>query len=67
MSEAKKDFLCGPGKQELYEGSGVFISTVEIQNIHIEAGKRPTEVLNKLVGFFFTSKPWHPKEEASTQ
>ena len=37
----------------LYEGSGVYISKVEIQNIHIEAGKRPTEMLNKLLGYFF--------------
>ena len=48
-----KHFLPGPGKQELYEGSGVYISKVEIQNIHIEAGKRPTEMLNKLLGNFF--------------
>ena len=48
-----KHFHPGPGKQELYEGSGVYISKVEIQNIHIEAGKRPTEMLNKLLGYFF--------------
>jgi len=48
-----KNFHPGLGKQELYEGSGVYISKVEIQNIHIEAGKRPTEMLNKLLGYFF--------------
>lgn len=46
-------FLPGPGKQELYEGSGIFISKVEIQNIHIAAGKKPSEILNKLLGYFF--------------
>lgn len=49
-------FFPGPGRQELYDGSGVFISKVEIQNIHIEAGKRPTEILNKLLGYFFDLK-----------
>ena len=46
-------FLPGPGKQELYEGSDIYISKVEIQNIHIEAGKKPTEMLNKLLGYYF--------------
>ena len=41
-----KHFHPGQGKQELYEGSGVYISKVEIQNIHIE-------MLNKLLGYFF--------------
>ena len=48
-----KHFHAGPGRQELYNGSGVFISKVEINNIHTEASKRPTEILNKLVGHFF--------------
>lgn len=42
----------GPGRQELYDGSGIFISKVEINNIHTEAGKRPTEILDKLLGHF---------------
>ena len=45
-------FLPGTGKQDLYEGSGIFISKVEIQNIHIEAGKKPSEILNKFLGYF---------------
>lgn len=48
-----KHFHAGPGRQELYDGSGVFISKVEINNIHTEAGKQPTEILNKLLGHFF--------------
>ena len=51
--QSTNHFLPGPGKQELYEGSGIFISKVEIQNIHIEAGKKPSEILNKLLGYFF--------------
>ena len=48
-----KHFQARPGRQELYDGSGVFISKVEINNIHTEAGKRPKEILNKLLGHFF--------------
>ena len=48
-----KHFHAGPGGQEVYDGSGVFISKVEINNIRAEAGKRPTEILNKLLGHFF--------------
>ena len=42
----------GPGRQELYDGSGIFISKVEINNIHTEASNRLTEILDKLLGHF---------------
>lgn len=41
------------GKQELYDGAGIYISSVEINNIHVDAGKRPSEILNKLLEYFF--------------
>ena len=46
-------YSSAPGKQELYEGAGVYLSSVQLNSIHVDAGKKPTEILNKLLEHFF--------------
>ena len=46
-------FTPGNGKQELYAGSGVFISCVELHMILAKSIGKPQKLLGQLVTYFF--------------
>ena len=46
-------FTAGSGKQELYAGSGIFISCVELHTILSKAIGKPQELLGQLVTYYF--------------
>ncbi|XP_028518626.1 uncharacterized protein LOC114576340 [Exaiptasia diaphana] len=48
-----RSLIAAPGKQELYAGSGVYISCVELHTILAKAMGKPQELLGQLVNYFF--------------
>ena len=54
--DSPNHFALASGKQELYSGSGVYISCVELHTILTKSIGKPQELLGQLVTYFFNDE-----------